>query len=245
MTDFVWFQLSILASLFTIQYCTGLLVRHVGIKVNYTRKINHFSLFFVPVFLRSIFPHEPTFLRFIVGCVIGTLILFIYIKPIREKLSIIATMFLSFDRPEDRPNTLWWLFTQILAGYIVLVPAVIIFVQNGLEGIILIPLLILIFGDGLAEPIGIRFGRHKYETYAFFSKKKYVRSLEGSACVFLASIIVIVVFHLSFTQLQFIIALIFIPFLMTIVEAFSPHTWDTPTLYIAGYSVLYGITRIG
>ena len=75
-------------------------------------------------------------------------------------------------------------------------------------------------------------------------KKKYVRSLEGSACVFLASIIVVVVFHTSFTQLQFIIALIFIPFLMTFVEAFSPHTWDTPTLFLAGYSALYGITRI-
>ncbi len=84
-------------------------------------------------------------------------------------------MFLSFDRPEDRPNTLWWLFTQILVGYIVLVPAVILFVQNGLAGIIWIP---------------------------------------------------------------------FIHFLMTIVEAFSPHTWDTPTLYLAGYGALYGITRL-
>ena len=162
--------------------------------------------------------------------------MFIYIKPIRGKISIIATMFLSFDRPEDRPNTLWWLFTQVLAGYIVLVPAVIFFVQNGLAGLIWIPLLIIAFGDGLAEPVGIRFGRHKYETYAFFSKKKYVRSLEGSACVFLANIIVVVVFHSSFTQLQFIMALIFMPFLMT----FVPHTWDTPTLNIAGYSALYG-----
>lgn len=244
MTDFVMFQLSLLASLLTIQYCTGLLVRHKGIKVNYTRKINHFALFFVPVFLRSVFPHEGSFEHFIIGCAIGTLILFIYIKPIRGKISIIATMFLSFDRPEDRPNTLWWLFTQVLAGYIVLVPTVIFFVLNGLVGLIWIPLLIIAFGDGLAEPVGIRFGRHKYETYAFFSKRKYVRSLEGSACVFLASIIVIVVFHSSFTQLQFIIALIFIPFLMTVVEAFSPHTWDTPTLNLAGYSALYGITRI-
>ncbi|MBT3386561.1 MAG: hypothetical protein HN417_01375 [Desulfobacula sp.] len=110
--------------------------------------------------------------------------------------------------------------------------------------LIWIPLLIITFGDGLAEPVGIRFGRHKYETYAFFSKKKYVRSLEGSACVFLASIIVVMVFHSSFTQLQFIIALIFIPFLMTFVEAFSPHTWDTPTLFLAGYSALYGISLI-
>jgi phytol kinase len=233
-----------LASLFTIQYCTGLLVRHKGIKVNYTRKINHFALFFIPVFLRSVFPHERSFVRFIIGCVIGTLILLIYFKPIRKKISIIATMFLSFDRPEDRPNTLWWLFTQILVSYIILVPAVIFFVQNGLAGLIWIPLLIVAFGDGLAEPVGIRFGRHKYETYAFFSKKKYVRTLEGSACVFLASIIVVVVFHSSFTQLQFIIALAFIPFLMAFVEAFSPHTWDTPTLYLAGYSALYGVTRI-
>ena len=244
MEDFVWFQLSLLASLLTIQYCMGLLVRHKGIKVNYTRKIIHFSLFFVPVFLRSVFPHQQSFGRFITGCVLGTLFLFIYIKPIRNKISIIATMFLSFDRPEDRPSTLWWLFTQILAGYIVLVPAVIFFAQNSLAGLIGIPFLIIAFGDGLAEPVGVRFGRHKYETYAFFSKKKYVRSLEGSACVFLASIIVIVVFHLEFTQLQFIIALIFIPLLMTLVEAFSPHTWDTPTLFLAGYSALYGITRI-
>jgi len=154
-------------------------------------------------------------------------------------------MFLSFDRPEDRPNTLWWLFTQVLVGYIVLVPSVMFFVLNGLEGLIWIPLLIIMFGDGLAEPVGIRFGKHKYETYALFSKKKYVRTLEGSACVFLASIIVIVVFHYSFTQLQFIIAMISIPFIMTFVEAFSPHTWDTPTLNLAGYCALYGITRIG
>ena len=244
MTDFLSFQLSEFASLLTIQYCSGLLVRHKRIKVNYTRKVNHFALFFIPVFLRSVFPHEMSFERFITGCVIGTVTLFIYIKPIREKISIIATMFLSFDRPEDRPNTLWWLFTQILAGYIVLVPAVIFFVSNGLVEIIWIPIFIIAFGDGLAEPVGIRFGKHKYKTYAFFSKKKYVRSMEGSACVFLASIIVVMVFHSSFTQLQFIVALIFIPFLMTFVEAFSPHTWDTPTLNLAGYSALYAITRI-
>jgi len=227
-----------------IQYCAGLLVLHKGIKVNYTRKINHFSLFFIPLFFRSIFPHEVSFDRFIIGCIIGTLIFFIYIKPIRDKISIITTMFLSFDRPEDRPNTLLWLFTQALAGYIVLIPMVILFVRNGLDGLIWIPLLIIIFGDGLAEPVGIKFGKHKYKTYAFFSKKKYVRSFEGSACVFLASIVVVSIFYSSFTQIQFIIALIFIPFLMTLIEAFSPHTWDTPTLKLAGYSALYGITRI-
>ena len=41
-----------------------------------------FALFFIPVFLRSVFPHEQSFGRFIMGCVIGTVSLFIYIKPI-------------------------------------------------------------------------------------------------------------------------------------------------------------------
>ena len=32
--------------LFSIQYVSGSLVYYKGIKVNYTRKINHFALFF-------------------------------------------------------------------------------------------------------------------------------------------------------------------------------------------------------
>ena len=244
MSEFLKFRVSVLASILIVQFCCGLLVRHKGIKVNYTRKIVHFSLFLIPAFLRSLFPYRDSLEHFIIGCVIAVLALAIYIRPIRENISIIGTMYLSIDRPEDRPNTLWWLFTQVLAGYMIFVPAVIFFVQNGMAGLIWIPLLIICFGDGLAEPVGVRFGRHKYETYAFFSKKKYVRSLEGSACVFLASIVVVAFFHSSFTQGEFIAALFVMPVLMTLVEAFSPHTWDTPTLYLAGYGALYGITRI-
>ena len=244
MDSFMRFQITLLLCVFSVQFCCGLLVRHKGIKVNYTRKIVHLSLFFLPVFIKSVFPYQQSYENFIFGCIISITGLVIYIKPIRNNMSIIGTMFLSIDRPEDRPHTLWWLFTQVLAGYIVFVPTVIFFVQVGLVGLIWIPLLIIAFGDGLAEPVGIRFGRHTYATYAFFSKKKYVRSLEGSACVFLASLVVVIVFHSSFTGLQFITALCVMPILMTLVEAFSPHTWDTPTLYIAGYGALYGITRI-
>ena len=245
MTEFLKFRVSVLVSVLIVQFCCGLLVRHYGIKVNYTRKIVHFSLFLIPVLLRSVFPYQGSIRHFIISCVIAIVSLVIYIKPLRENISIVGTMFLSIDRPEDRPHTLWWLFTQILVGYMIFIPAVIFFVQKGLAGMIWIPLLILCFGDGLAEPVGVRFGRHKYETYAFFSKKKYVRTLEGSACVFLASLVVIAVFHSSFTQTEFIMALLIMPILMTLVEAFSPHTWDTPTLYLAGYGALYGITRIG
>ena len=244
MSDFLWFQISILASLLTIQYCTGLLVRHKGVKVNYTRKINHFALFFVPLFLRSVFPHEPSFGRFITGCVIGTLILFIYIKPLRNKIPGIATMFLSFDRPEDRPHTLRWLVIQYIASYIVLIPILIYLDSIGKPSLLLIPFLVNGIGDGLAEPVGVRFGRHKYSVYALFSKKKYVRSLEGSACVFVTSIVTVLLLYTSFTPNQFLAAIVSIPISMTLTEAIAPHTIDSPFLYAASGLATFGILQI-
>ena len=94
-------------------------------------------------------------------------------------------------------------------------------------------------GDGLAEPIGVRFGKHKYKTHALFTKKKYERSLEGSACVFLTALIAIILFSKSFSPIQFIVAIITIPILMTLAEAFAPHSWDNPFLFIVGEIQLF------
>tara|TARA_B100001996_G_C18470570_1_gene519777 strand:- start:127 stop:603 length:477 start_codon:yes stop_codon:yes gene_type:complete len=148
-------------------------------------------------------------------------------------------MFLSFDRPEDRPNTLLWLSTQITVGYLILIPAIIYFISIGYSDLILIPILVNGIGDGLAEPVGVRFGKLKYKTYAIFSKIKYERSVEGSACVFFTSIIVIIFFQSGFTSSEFISALIIFPLVMTLAEAFAPHTWDTPFLFLFGFLTLY------
>jgi hypothetical protein len=103
------------SSLYLIQYCTGLLVEHRGMKVNYTRKINHFSLFIIPTYLDRVFAYQETFGLFILGALVVIISPAIYIGPLRERYSVINTMFRSFDRPEDRPYTLLWLSTQILA----------------------------------------------------------------------------------------------------------------------------------
>jgi dolichol kinase len=165
-----------------------------------------------------------------------------YTEKFRNKIPFFNVCFSSFDRPEDRPHTLFWLTTQITAGFLIIVPMLFLLEKVGMGNLILIPILINGIGDGLAEPVGIRFGKHKYETYALFSKKKYVRSFEGSACVLITSIIVILLYQSSFTPIQFIVAICLIPLLMTIVEAFAPHTWDTPFLFFFGYTSLIGIS---
>jgi phytol kinase len=216
----------------------------MGVKVNYTRKINHFALFFLPMYLDRLISYQQSIGLILMGISIAVFSLIIYIRPIRTKIPLIARMFLSFDRPEDRPHTLFWLSTQIAVGYLVIIPMFILFSQKGYMNLILIPILINGIGDGLAEPVGIKFGRLKYQTYAFFSQKKFNRTLEGSACVFITSIIVILVFKPYFYPEEFIVALIAIPFVMTLAEAFAPHTWDTPFLFIAGYFTLYLIKSI-
>lgn len=228
-----------LLSLWAIQYVTGGLVLYRNVKVNYTRKINHFALFFLPMYFETLLPYESTLASVTMTGSLTVLSLGIFVLPVRSRAPVISRMFLSLDRPEDRPNTLKWLSTQIAAAYLVIIPMSVLFSAAGISNLILIPILINGFGDGLAEPVGIRFGRLKYRAYALFSKKKYVRTVEGSACVFLTSIIVVLLFHSSFSATELTCALILMPIAMTLAEAFSPHTWDTPFLYFTGLTVLY------
>ncbi len=226
------------------QYCTGLLVKHKGVKVNYTRKINHFILFLVPVFVDRGFAYEESFGLFALGSLLAISSLAIYLEPVRKKVPLISTMFLSFDRPEDRPHTLLWLSTQIAAGYLVLLPMIMLFYYHDLMHWIFLPILINGIGDGLAEPVGVRFGKHSYQTHALFTRKKYIRTFEGSACVFLTTVIVLALHYNYFTAGQLVAAIVIMPPLMTLAEAFSPHTWDTPFLFLTGYLILFAISFI-
>ena len=230
--------------LYMVQYGCGFLAVKKGVKVNYTRKINHFVLFFIPIYLDRFFAHPETFGLFIISSLFSISTLLIYIEPVRKRVFFINRMFASFDRPEDRPHTLLWLSTQIAGGFLVIVPMIMLYAHHGLQHLIMIPILINGIGDGLAEPVGVRFGRHKYRVYALFSKRLYHRTLEGSACVFLTSLVVIAFYHDAFTLQQWILALIAVPVCMTLAEALSPHTWDTPFLFLTGYLVVFAVSLV-
>ena len=255
--DFIIAQIIKLALYFLVWYVGGLLVLHKGVKVNYTRKINHFSLLFIPFLMDMILKaipsarNEPTgnmqgdILLSALGLLIGLFYLFLFIPPIRNRINILDTAFLSIDRPEDRPYTLLWISTQSAATFLVTIPfSTYLLMINRME-LIFIVMIINGFGDGLAEPVGIRFGRHKYETRALFTKKKYVRSLEGSACVLIVAIVTIFAFGRLFNPLQFLVALITIPVIMTLAEAFAPHSWDNPFLSLIGEILLVIIIQLG
>ena len=58
-------------------------------------------------------------------------------------------------------------------------------------------------------------------------------------------LIAIAAFQQHFTFAQFIVALLTLPILITLAEAFSPHTWDSPLIYGVGGITMIGISFLG
>lgn len=229
------------ALLFLIHYACGLLVIHQNFKVNYTRKINHFAFFFLPPLLSLAIEYTYSPATFFIDLICVFIFLTFFIKPLRNKVRVLSIMFCSFDRPEDRPFTLTWLYTQFIASYLVLIPLLVYFESREMLPLVMIIVIANGVGDGLAEPVGIKFGKKKYTTYALFTKQRYVRSYLGSTCVFVTTVIAILTFHQYFNATQLVAALLAMPILITLAEAFSPHTWDSPLIYAAGGVSLMGI----
>lgn len=245
MSMLVMKQIILLFFVFVTEFITGTIVFKKKIKVNYTRKIVHFVILIVPVAVEIATNRgEYTVVTFVAAGIANTIAMLMFMEPIRKRSWIISRMFMSLDRPEDRPHTVFWLASQVIVGYILMTPFTLFFQSKGHTIMAIIPVIITGVGDGLAEPIGVRFGRHKYQTRALFSKEKYVRSIEGSACVFIISVLTILLFMSSFSGLQLFILLTFLPVSMTLAEAFSPHTWDNPFLLLIGFLILYVVMLV-
>jgi dolichol kinase len=219
-------------------------------KVNYTRKFQHFAAYAVPLLVH--FKHEASIpgsaiLHLAWGDVFTLLGFLVLIKPVREMKWIgtpFMMMFNSLDRPEDRPDCLKWIIGgNILPGLFIIIGFHLLYGYSfePLQAqLVMIFVLVAGVGDGFAEPVGIYFGTHKYKTRSCTSADLYTRSLEGSACVFLTTFIWLIMYAQCFPhESQFWILMVVLPPVMTLAEATSPHTMDTPIIMILGGLLIY------
>jgi len=79
--------------LFSLAYGLGLLVLKKGVKVNYTRKVFHFALFFLPIYMAPVIPFEPSLLTVVLSGTVFMLCIALMAKPFRDKSRFIATVF--------------------------------------------------------------------------------------------------------------------------------------------------------
>lgn len=221
---------------FTVTYVTAIVcghfVEHRGLKANYSRKIGHFLTIGVPWGLQHALGLDQNMIAVLLAAMVTPTHLLLFVQPIRDRFPLVALMFRSLDRPEDRPHTLTWLLTQYVAVYVVYLSVYAVLLWRGAVVWMTIAIVINVIGDGLAEPVGVALGRHAYSCRAIFSRRTYQRTLEGSFCVLFSGVICIALLKHEFEPRQFWIALAVIPISAALAEARSPHTWDAPFLFL-------------
>lgn len=243
------FQNFILACVFVL--CGYFVVFH-DLNESYSRKICHVCAYALPISLHFLWPqyHQSKFMgtfELTWACWFQFLPFVALVKPLRRKSGALMLAFWAIDRASDRPYTLTWMLSQLLGNYVA-----ILFMHAYLSSmeddrcarLAVLPMLINVLGDGLAEPVGVRWGKNKYTTSALwyngsFCSGNFERSYEGSACVFFVSLIGLLPFRELFTVKQFVLSAIFLPITMTLCEAWAPHTWDNP--FLTGVCALFMI----
>ena len=251
--DFVFwlkllFQSLFLAFIFVL--CGYFVVFH-DLNESYSRKICHVCAYVLPISLHFLlYQDQPKLigtLELTWACWFQFLPFIALVKPLRRKSGALMLAFWAIDRVKDRPYTLSWMLSQLLGNYLS-----ILFMHTYLSSmederctrLAILPMLINVLGDGLAEPVGVRWGKNKYTTSALwhngsFCSGKFERSYEGSACVFVVSLFGLLPFRELFTVKQFVLSAIFLPITMTLCEAWAPHTWDNP--FLTGVCALFMI----
>jgi dolichol kinase len=221
--------------------------RHSKFKVNYTRKFQLMAAYLIPFIVKPDASCDCNgSLELAWGDYVTMLCFLMLIKPIRERSTFFMLQFNSLDRPEDRPHTLKWIVAgNVFPGLLILLYFKWLFARTTQSDLVFIPIFVTIIGDGLAEPVGTAFGRHKYSVRSCMSNRKYTRSFEGSACVFLAGMIFPALQYFDFADPnQLWITMVVLPFVAAYAEATAPHTMDAPILMTAAGIVLYTVIHL-
>jgi dolichol kinase len=229
----------------------GALVTYCGLDVMYSRKLIHFFSFFLPFGLFQLIPFEKSLTTYILTFCATFVAYMPLIEGVRS-LHIALPLrlaFASFDREQDRPLTLLWTVSQSFSAYLALMPCVFVLQRLFRAGqFVMIPLMTVAVGDGLAEIVGRKLGRHKYRSRGICTSRSYTRSIEGSLCIFVTCVITILALFLTthaWKWWQLLVAELTIPLVMTVAEVYAPHAWDNAVLLGTGGILTVGVFCLG
>jgi phytol kinase len=149
-----------------------------------------------------------------------------------------APGFEALARESDAPHRTWYVVVPWFATALGGVLANVLFPQHATFGYLVVGL-----ADAVGEPIGIRFGRHRYRV-PLPAKVVSTRSVEGSAAVFVASGLAgAAALALAGVPLEAaaIGRLSLFAAACTLVEAAAPHGWDNLLLQLAASAAAMGL----
>lgn len=191
-----------------------------GWRVGDTRKVFHFSIFTGAALLRwQVDASAVAVYGSVVACGVFAAVW----------LGTRSKLFQAFARPSDSPHEKLHIVAPLVCTAVGGVIA-----QMIAGPLVCLAYLVAGWGDAVGEPIGIRWGRHRYRVPAW-GQLTAQRSLEGSAAVFVASSLAAGLGLMISGRfgVDVIGQAVLLGAAATIVEAVSPHGWDNLTLLVA------------
>jgi phytol kinase len=212
-------------------WLAGWLKTKKNVRTPYTRKVFHFLIFTSAAILQIAGGTKGLKLVILFGVIVACYVLWGVIRGYK------SPFYTALARPTDAPKESMYiivpLVTTALGGFF----ANVFFPQVAIIGY-----LVGGWGDAVGEPVGTKWGKHKYKVTSIAGVPA-TRSIEGSFAVALVGFIV------AFIGLMFISVpvpfpkAIYIAFLCGIggatVEAFSTHGIDNLTIQLAAAAIAY------
>jgi phytol kinase len=200
---------------------SGYLKKARGVKTGYTRKVFHFSIFGSVVVIQWLWGTPMV-------CLFGGMTTLVVFYAVFRGAG--STLYEAMAREQDEPHRTHYIVVPYFATLLGGLTSNIMFGELAIVGY-----LVTGFGDAIGEPVGTRFGRHRYRTPSFTSVES-TRSLEGSLAVFAACSVAVLIGVALCPPLELGTRnLLLVPVLglaCAIAEAISPHGWDNATLLI-------------
>jgi phytol kinase len=222
----IFLTLASLLVVFGAGAVAGYLKTSKGIRTNYTRKIFHFIVYSAATGVTWLWGLPAT-------AIFGTCALFFLMFAIWRGEG--TMLYEGIAREQDAPQRTFYLLVPFLATAAAGVLDNVVFGAFASIGYLCVG-----WGDAIAEPFGVRFGKHKYRVRTL-TGIKCQRSLEGSASVFAASTLAasVLIFSWSGEIITSIVCGLIIGLISAVVEAFSPHGGDNFTIQVAASAAAF------
>jgi phytol kinase len=189
-------------------------------KTGYTRKLFHFLIFITAFFYQTYFQLQGVF---ILGWSVTIVLIYACVKGNGN------LFYEALAREKDEPHRTKYIVYSYLATFFGGVISNLLFGKFALFGYAVTGI-----ADAIAEPIGTRFGKHKYRVFSFDKNKITHRSIEGSLSVFAVSFIV-PFFMLHYFDSAYVInyyLLFTAAVICMLTEAVSPSGFDNLLLQV-------------
>ncbi|GAA1440604.1 hypothetical protein [Nocardiopsis tropica] len=209
-----------------------------GWRDGYTRKFNHFGHAVCAAPTIGFLP-EPHLVPTVAVATVGVAVM--YGWSALTRLPVIRGIVQGSLRDRDKPHGRFFFFLPLLTGNVAMVLCFALFPAEAARAAILA----VAVGDGLAEPVGLRFGsRTTYKVRDLVFRRWNTKSIHGNATVFLAA-----AGTSTWTlwgafapaPLMAVSAVLIFAAAVALVEALSPRGLDNMNIFLGGSLLMTGL----